>query len=284
MNCSDFQDLITAAVDSRVDDSVMTLFLEHAAACPRCRTSYEGERTVVQLVRSRIRPAAAPPEIVAGILRSIALEAASSSPAQREHASPIRWKPLLTWSAAAFALSFAAVVFILSRNGSESPLPVPGESAGSDIILQSVNAYQSVLKGDVPPQVASEFPDRVRSFFDGKTEFPVLVSAMKECTLVGGGLNEYQGTTLAHIVYKHGEQTISVYQACRETVMKGEKLHLPKAAREELARTGWYCGTTPDGASIVVWVKGATICAAVAPMKREHLMAHLMDAGDAGAW
>lgn len=259
------------------------MFLEHAALCAPCRQSYDGERHVVDLVHLRLRPAGAPPEVVAAILDCIAREDAAAPPALMRRAA-LRWNTVGTRTAVAFALSFAAVVFLLSRNDTGfSPMP-PSDVTGSDIIGQSVNAYRSVLRGDVAPQIVSEVPDCVRSFFNGKTEFPVLVPAMKECTLIGGGVNDFQGTTLAHVVYKHGGQTISVYQACRETVMKGEKLHLPREALEELARTGWYCCTTPEGATIVVWTKGATLCAAVALMNREHLMAHLVDAGDAGAW
>ena len=261
----------------------MALFLDHAERCASCRQHYDGERTVVALVHARLRPVSVPPEIVARILDCIAREdtAAGATPARR--AVP-RWNAVLTKTGVAFALSFAAVVFLLSRDGEGfTAMPVL-ERTGSDVIHQSVIAYHAALKGESSPQMTSEIPDLVRSFFEGKTEFPVLVPVLRECILVGGGVTDFEGTRLAHVVYKHGDQTISVYQACRETVMKGEKLHIPEEAREELARTGWYCCTTPEGASIVVWTKGATLCAAVAPMNREHLMAHLVDAGDAGAW
>ncbi len=283
MNCREFQENVTAAVDSRLDENVMAVFLAHAAGCTPCRRDYEGERHVVDLVRTRLRPVGVPPELVAAILDCIALEDAAAS-AVAPRAPSFRWNHVWTKTAVAFALSFAAVVFLLARNDAAfTPMP-PSDQTGSDIISQSVNAYHAALKGEIPPQIVSEVPDCVKSFFNGKTEFPVLVPSMKECTLVGGGINDFRGTMMAHIVYKHGGQTISVYQACRETVMKGEKLHLPREALEELARTGWYCCTTPEGASIVVWTKGATLCAAVAPMNREHLMAHLVDGGDAGAW
>jgi len=281
VNCREFQEQITPAVDSRLDGNVLAVFLEHAALCAPCRHSYDGERHIADLVRSRLRPVAVPPELVTDILESIAREDATTPPAR---AAAFRWNGVGTKTAAAFALSFAAVVFLLTRNDAGfAPMPPP-DTAGSDIIGQSVNAYRSALRGDVAPQIVSEVPDCVKSFFNGKTEFPVLVPAMKECILIGGGVSDFHGTMLAHVVYRHGGETISVYQACRETVMKGEKLHLPREALEELARTGWYCCTTPEGASIVVWTKGATLCAAVAPMNREHLMAHLVDAGDAGAW
>ena len=44
------------------------------------------------------------------------------------------------------------------------------------------------------------------------------------------------------------------------------------------------CCTAPGGAAIVLWVRGRTICAAVAPMDGTHLMAHIAEADVPGAW
>ena len=57
--------------------------------------------------------------------------------------------------------------------------------------------------------------------------------------------------------------------------MKGEKLSLPSAAKEELERTGWFTESEPDGRSIVLWEKGRTLCAAVARMNKEELISCL---------
>lgn len=185
----------------------------------------------------------------------------------------------------AFVLSIAALVYILSRH---APVPdgvaTAGYVPGSDIVRQSASNYEAVLKGEIVPQVVSDRPENVRAYFKGKTGFPVFIPAMKECTLVGGVVNEYHGMRLAHVVYKHGLQCIYLYQACRESVMKGDTLQLSREAKNDLNRTGWHCCTAPDGAAIVLWVRGGTICAAVAPMNSGHLMAHIAEADVPGAW
>jgi len=154
----------------------------------------------------------------------------------------------------------------------------------NDIIVQSISNYHAVLKGEFVPQVKSDKPEQVRTFFDGKTEFPVFIPVMKECTLIGGVVNDFHGMHLAHVVYKHGQQTIYLYQACRESVMKGDKLNLSPEVKTDLERTGWHCCTAPDGAAIVLWARGNTLCAAVSAMNGDHLMAHLVDGDIAGAW
>ena len=184
----------------------------------------------------------------------------------------------------AFILSFAAVIYVLSRQASPGGVESAGFVSGSDIVRQSSSNYEAVLKGEIVPQVVSDCPDNVRTYFQGKTPFPVFIPAMKECTLVGGSVNEYHGMRLAHVLYKHGLQFIYLYQACRESVMKGDTLHLSREAKNDLDRTGWHCCTAPDGAAVVLWVRGRTLCAAVAPLNSQHLMAHLAEADVPDAW
>jgi hypothetical protein len=133
----------------------------------------------------------------------------------------------------------------------------------------------AVVNGEITPQVASSEPVNVMRLFSGKTDFPVVMPVMKDCRLVGGVLNEYSGAKLAHVVYKHNDDLIYMYQACFETVMKGEKLSMPQATTEELQRTGWFADTQPDGRTFVLWTKGPTLCVAVSRMKKADLIACL---------
>jgi hypothetical protein len=147
-----------------------------------------------------------------------------------------------------------------------------------------MRTYDALITGDMRPQIVSEIPERVKAFFEGKTEYPVLVPVMRECRLVGGVLNTFHGTTLAHVVYRHGDQTIYLAQACKETVMRGDQLRLSPEVREKLESTGWFRETTPSGASIVVWTRGGTVCAAIARLHCDHLMEHVADAEGIDAW
>lgn len=277
MNCPDFQQQITAAVDSRLKPGEMATFLEHAGLCLPCRESYVNERSIVAFVHQRVGRMSTPPEVVAGILEGIRREAPAPLFLMR------MWRAPLAKPAMGVSLAVVVLLLIVSRPSPHLPLlsVVPGGSKG-DIIRQSVSNYHAVLKGDIVPQLVSDLPERLRAFFEARREFPVLVPVMEECTLVGGIMNDYEGAPLAHLVYKHGEQTIYLFQACRETVHRGETLHLSPDAWKDLERIGWYCGATPEGDGIVVWVKDATICAAVSRMSGEHLMAHLAGAGGVG--
>lgn len=278
MNCPEFQERITAAVDNRLGTGEMAGFLEHASHCPPCRRNYVNERNVVTFIHHRIHRVTAPSDVVAGILDSIRHEADA-----RPRILTRVWRAPVVHPTLGFALALLAFFLFVSLPTSRPPaLSIVTGALEGDMILQSVSNYRAVMKGDIVPQLLSDIPERLHAFFQARGEFPVLVPVMKECTLVGGIMNEYEGTPLAHLVYKHGEQTIYLFQACRETVRRGKTLHLPAAAWNDLERTGWYCGSTAEGDGIVVWVKDATICTAVSRMSGEHLLAHLAGADGVG--
>ena len=284
MNCKEFSHSITPAVDGRLSAEDQSSFQEHLGRCPPCRHDYEEERSLAVLIRTRLRPVRVPAAVLASILALTLESDAPRGPGPVRGFTAFLQRPRAT-PVLAFLLSFAAIVYILSRH---APPPEGVEAAGfvpgSDIEHQSASNYEAVLNGTIVPQVVSDRPENVRNYFEGKTGFPVYIPAMKECTLVGGITSEYHGLRLAHVLYKHGLQFIYLYQACRESVMRGDTLHLSRAAKNDLERTGWHCCTAPGGAAIVLWVRGRTICAAVAPMDGTHLMAHIAEADVPGAW
>jgi anti-sigma factor RsiW len=281
VNCHEFQNRITAAVDHRLDAAELALFLEHANLCPPCNRSFENERSIAALVRTRIHRLTTPAHICQRILDHLTEEEPGS---RARLLLGSAWRAPLTKPALVFTFSFAAVVFILSRSAPVPPVSGSAERPVTNMISQSTLNYRSVMKGEIRPQIASGLYEQVRSYFDGKTDFPVLVPVLKECTLIGGAINADGGTPIVHVMYRHGEHTIYLCQACYETVMAGAVLNLSREVREELGRTGWYRGMTPEGVAIVLWVKGNTLCAAVSAMPADHLMAHLVDADQTTAW
>jgi hypothetical protein len=277
VNCPEFQKRITAAVDNRLGTGEMAGFLEHASRCLPCRQNYANERSIVTFIHQRVRRVAAPSDVVARILDGLRHEAGAPRVLARA------WRAPAVHPALGLTLALLAFFLFVSLPTSRPPaLTIVTGTLEGDMILQSVSNYHAVMNGDIVPQFLSDIPERLHVFFQARGEFPVLVPVMKECTLVGGIMNEYEGTPLAHLVYKHGEQTIYLFQACRETVRRGKTLHLSAITWHDLERTGWYCGSTAEGDGIVVWVKDATICTAVSRMSGEHLLAHLAGADGVG--
>ena len=285
MHCKDFQELITAAVDRYLKKHEMDSFADHASKCPGCRYEYDSELSTKSLVQTRVRMVKTPPAVAESIARQLSLAESSSPLVEKRSWGQFLNAPFVK-PAIAFAIVCAAVLVIVTESPRNPASTSTASVAGNDVILQSLSNYRAVVSGEIKPQLVSNEPENLKSFFKGKTEFPVLVPSMKECTLVGGVLNEHAGVTLAHVVYRHDNQIIYIYQACWDKVRKGEKLSLSDEAKNELQRTGWFTDSRPDGETIVLWTKGETLCAAVARMNKDDLIACLSSEETSGrdAW
>ncbi len=273
MNCKDFREHITDAVDTYLSEAEMKLFLDHANACPPCRSEYEAEASTKRFVTLHAHMVDTPASVKRSILDR--LEQESTTPAAPASASwfsrfrdSLRIRPTL-----AFALALLALVIVVAQI-LQPPARV-AIAAGNNVLLQSMENYKAVLAGNITPQVASSDPTSVMKLFEGATTFPVHVPKLRDCTLVGGVLNAYEGTPLAHVVYKHDETLIYMYQACWNTVQEGKRLMVPDDVMESLHKTGWYTETLADGQTMALWVRGKTLCAAVAKANRDELIAFL---------
>ena len=271
MKCKDFHEQISAAVDHCLQSGEMSSFVEHANRCPACRCEYEMELTTKLVVRNRARMVKTPPTVAEAILACLRDEGDTTASARMRSWKDLLRNPLVK-PAIAFAATFVLVIFLIRQSSGPA-----ASFAGNDVILQSLTNFRAVVSGEIKPQILSGIPENVRNYFTGKTEFPVLVPAMKNCTLVGGGVNECSGTAMAHVVYRHEGQVVYMCQACFETVIKGNTLNLPERAKNEMQRTGWFSETSPGGDTIVLWKKGSTLCAAVARMNKDELLACLTE-------
>jgi hypothetical protein len=268
VNCKEFQELISAAVDLQLTDGELAAFKDHSVRCSLCRFEYEAEAATKLLVSLRAKRVRTPSSVALQITEQIA---------RGELVGHTSWiaeffsKPLVK-PAIGFALAFVTVLLFL-RDSTHVGSSTQAAFGSNDVILRSLMNHRAVLDGEIKPQLASSEPAQLASFFSGITDYAVHLPSMKDCRLIGGVQNEFAGTKLAHIMYQHDNEVVCIYQMCWATVRKGEKLHLPDDVKEELVRSGWFSATQPDGRSIVLWTKGRTLCAAVARMSKEDLFA-----------
>lgn len=264
MNCKDFREHVTDAVDRRLPEGDWRTFRAHAEVCPSCRTEFEDEAVTKELLRTRVRMQRTPADVMARIADVLERE--------RAHPAPrfVRWRERLSRSVVVRpALVFAAAclgVILLLRGQNQAP---------ASVMDQSLANYRAVLAGGITPQVVDSLPSRIAGFFAGKTRFPVVIPHILHARLVGGVVNDFEGIPLAHLVYAHGNDLVYVYQACWHEVQRGDHLDLPGGVRDEIRRTGRYATEGPDGYSMVLWADDSTLCSAVARMPKEELVACL---------
>lgn len=262
------------------------MFDEHARLCPPCRREYESELSTKELVHNRVHMVAVPLILYRSITEKLQRPLKGSRSVQTLSARLFQ-SPLIR-PAIAFVLT--AIVVILVVRPTEPPRGIPFLTAAgyapNNVVHQSVENYHKVLRGEITPQLVSSQNSEVQNFFSGKTDFPVEVPVMRQCTLVGAVVNQHEGVGLAHVVYRTGNDIIYLYQACWQTVQRGEKLELAPEIGTELTKGGWYLSGEPGGDAIVLWKSGPTLCIAVSHMKSDHLLECLRQASidSATAW
>lgn len=275
MDCKEFQEHVTPAVDKRLTREEMDMFVEHADKCPECRNEFELESITKSLIRSRVRIQRTPTVVRERITDCLRNEKPVQQISLGERLRLI-WSSTYARPAIAFAAGCLAVILLLRPSDNipnDSRSPIQASFVPGDVIQQSLANYAKVLNGEITPQESSDKPEVLAGFFGGKTDFQVLVPKMNRCNLLGGVLNEFAGIKLAHVVYKRESEIVYMYQACWEEVQKGDKLGLPGEVMAELKKAGWYSTTQPDGCSIVLWTNNNTLCSAVAHMPEDALIA-----------
>lgn len=273
MDCNEYLERVSAAVDSVLSQEDLSAFTAHGNACPGCKLEYELEKATKAFVARRVHRVRAPAVLAGDISRRLeVMEGATGGIVhwwqglfEKRYAKPV------------LAVALASLALVLYLN---VPAPSPFQNSGvqlasGDVMFQSLANYAKIVKGEIQPQVVSDSPEVLQTFFAGKTEFPVVFPPMRDCKLVGGVVNEFSGIALAHVVYKHGPEVVYMYQTCRKRVEDGRDLHLPTAVMAALKNGEWFAETRPNGESIVVWAKGETVCSAVAHMPKDELIACL---------
>lgn len=278
MNCSEIQNFLGDAIDRFLPKHLEEEFHVHLDVCRNCRNAYELEVLAKTLVQKNVKRVATPPSISSAVAFSLQKEYNAS----HEHKSGVSgWiarvfgnRPLLPTLATGLALAAFLYFFVFPAKDS---LSETSHSAANDIMNQTLNNFSLVRSGELKPKFVSCFPEAVQAFFEKNGfEAPVKMINLSDCDWYGANYSEYGGVKLAHIVYKIGDETVYVCQVRQDDAMRGTTLHLPPAAKKELARSGWYTDPSHgEDCNIIVWIEDGTLCAASSTMKKQKLLALL---------
>lgn len=270
MNCENFEELITGAVDGELSPEEQGLLESHMKTCQSCRSAYETELWFKTFVREKLRGHPAPADLVHSLEGALQGESAH--------------RPAKTWSdrlkaalsvpliRPALALGVLVIVALLFLRGGKQ----------GDVIEESLARYQKAIGETFELQLASGEPAIVRQFFAGKTEYPVLVPELhSHCTLLGGVLEEYPGGAIAEVFYINNYSKIFLYQTGWEGIESGDGPTISPEVRTELQATNLYSQTDANGRTVMIWRKGPTLACAVADMSKDYMIMCLTS-GDPG--
>jgi hypothetical protein len=271
VNCREFDDRITPAVDRVLHGDEWNGFGAHALECPGCMHAYESERSIKRFIGDHVTMVPLPAPLLATLQSTIRSEGTLTSAVLRWLQTLLRDSLSLRVSLALGALGIAASGFILH------PL-APGTPASrevNDVLTESRDTYAGILNGDVKLQIETTESSTLHTFFFRKTDFPLHVPAIRHYHPVGALMDDHGGVPCAQIVYAGEGIVVCVHQTCWETVRDGRLLSLPERALDVLRYGGTYSEEEEGGRSVVVWTDGRTLSIAVASMPSQQLLGDL---------
>lgn len=85
----------------------------------------------------------------------------------------------------------------------------------SSIMIQALNSFHKVVKGEVKPQLTSSNAAEIEKFVMEKAHFDPYVPEIENYKLAGVVCNEYHGQELAHIIYQDNDGQMIYISRCQ---------------------------------------------------------------------
>ena len=272
MTCTEALDLLPAAVDGQIGEELLSKLRLHFSGCPSCLHEFELEQMTKRVVRKYSRSAQSPSHLLHRVKNEVNRERDALGQAQNPRRRPSLSSMLVLGGVGAIILLFAMIIPTGSHHHTHTQ-PVDG-----NIIHQTYNNFDSVLSGDIHPEIVTDDPAKVKAFFLPTTDFNVQLPPMRRFKLVGAMCSKYDGKCVAQVIYRGSKDIVYLYQVKLNTVLHGGSgFQVSPEALAQLKRTGWYFENHAPDCSLVMWVVDSTLCCAVADINKDVLFASLTE-------
>jgi len=268
MDCRDALELVTPAIDGKLDAGLKSLLLAHTEKCPTCRNEFELEQITKRVFKEHLNFVKTPGALRARIMSGFDVQATTVPVRRYQIGALLSFPAWRTIASVAVGAAFVLLLLLIPFKPQHSHArPLDG-----DIVNQTYNNFGEVLKGSIVPAIASEDPSAVKAFVGCEAGFDVHVPRLKHCRLVGGLHTCYNNDNVAHVIYRHKENVIYVYQVRLQAVLDGHNLHVSRQVKDDIDRTGWYFEKQCPGCSLMLWRSDSTLCCAIADMEKSQLL------------
>jgi hypothetical protein len=261
MDCKEFLECACDYVDRRMSANMVEDFLHHAKACPHCKFELHALQASKTIAAKTFSRQSVPSEVYYAILNKTINEPIKVNFLQKLFP---RFNPVIVTM---FLVAVSVGIYSFFFTTQQKP-------GNSNFIDQSLSYYSAALGGSFKPELVSDH-ETVRTFLEKETHFAVNVPKVKKCKSYSGKCSDYKGMKLAHVNFQLNGNTIYIFQADLDEVLKGEKIGLPDEAKNALVKSNWYVKEISDNQTLVLWKYKHTICAAVSDMKKDNLVAIL---------
>ncbi|HKP85889.1 MAG TPA: zf-HC2 domain-containing protein [Blastocatellia bacterium] len=259
--CEDVRSRAAFYLDDELSGSDLAAFEAHLESCASCKGTVSSERRFIESVREAKPLAVAPPELrtrVEKILNNAAPAYAAPPELRR------RVRESLFAAASPFNLSSrrrrvaltAIAVFIIAlpiawystrlRNSFESRPP-------SAFAMMAVDTHLRHLRGQLPFEITSEFPEEISRWFEGKVPFSFKLPKYQEESgqeklyrLEGARLVGFKSDYAAFVAYRMQERPISL-------VVTSAQVAVPSGGEQIISKGLTFHYDWIDGLKVITW-------------------------------
>jgi anti-sigma factor RsiW len=217
-DCSEMATHVSAYVDDELDEARRADVEAHLEGCEDCRAHVERLRALSHRLGERTGRES-PPESVRAQIESLRFE--DDTDEKTDDTALSGWRVSgRAWSVALGAVALLAGVAVGWGLG---VAPLGGESSSDEraelesFASQLVADHEHSIPEQMPVEVASSDPERVRAFFQGRLPFEPVVPTLKEARLLGGRLCSIRDRRVELLFYDVGDETMSMYVSDRQT-------------------------------------------------------------------
>lgn len=180
--------------------------------------------------------------------------------------------PRYAFAVLAFVIIGGLVVFSGGKK-TRNPYILTGKE--SSIMIQALNSFHKVVKGEVKPQLSSSNAAEIEKFVMEKAHFNPYVPVIENYKLAGVVCNEYKGQELAHIIYQDSNgEMIYIFQV-PITAMQKKNLDLPEDVHNEITKAKYYmCDEVDENdCTMTLWYKENNVCASMTTLPKKEMYA-----------
>jgi hypothetical protein len=287
-------ELITSYADNQISDPETKKQIEELLAKDQILDAkYRSEILTRNLYRTRFPEVELPRETYQKVISSIdGMIAASQKKnnaagglAYTQNHYPSFWQslkeaftekfigvPRYAFAVLAFVIIGGLVVF---SGGKKTKNPYILAGTENSIMIQAVNSFHKIIKGDVKPQLSSSNAAEVEKYVMEKAHFDPYVPEIENYMLSGVVCNEYRGEQLAHLLYTDSKgQLIYILQVPLTAIQK-RNMDLPEDVQNEIIKAKYYmCDEVDDNdCTMTLWYKENNVCASMTTMPKKEMVA-----------
>lgn len=289
----DIDELISSYIDNRITDPELKKQIEDKLKSDsKLNAKYQSELLTKNLISQRISASELPERTYMKVMNSIDALIENSAGSRNKLTEneipeyPSFWQSMLEKISAplfgvpryAFGLVLVFIIagsLLIFGGGKKTLNPYITSGTDKSVMIQALNSFHKIVKGEVKPQLKSSNAAEVESYVKEKSDFSPYIPVIENYVLEGAVCNEYNGQKMAHIVYKNGNEIFYILQTPVSCVTK-KQLDLPDDVHKEIITANYYmCDKVDenDECTMTLWIKNNVMCASMSNMPKQKMYA-----------